>query len=89
VAIDFVINSMRESWSGQGFENLQTETGRIAGRKVFQFDMQGTLKGTSVRGRNIFLESEKAVFAIQMMVPAHVFSQMLPLLEELAATAKY
>lgn len=89
VTADYVLNMMRESWKSQGFTLNPIETGRISGRKVYLFEMQATLQGMEMKGRNVLLEGEKALFLAAMVTSAQSYQNLLPLFEELIATAKY
>lgn len=89
VTADFVINMMRKEWEAQGGEVEQIETGRIAGRMVFFNDKRVTVKGVAMKGRDIYLEGEKAIFIVSVIVRADVYPQALQLLEEMVSAAKY
>ena len=89
VTADFVINMMRKEWTAQGGEVEQIETGRIAGRKVFFNDKRISVKGVAMKGRDIYLEGEKGIFIVSVIVRADVYPQTLQLLEELVSAAKY
>ncbi len=89
ISIGFVMEAMRKAWTDQGLETLQAESGRIAGRKVFLSEARGTVKGIAFKGRNIFLEGEKAIFMVAVLAPDYAYPQVIQLLDELVATAKY
>jgi len=89
VTADWVLNMMRDSWKGQGFTLNPIETGRISGRKIYFFEMQATLQGMEMKGRNVLLEGEKAFFLAAMATSAQSYQNLLPLFEELIASAKY
>lgn len=89
ITADFVMNMMRKEWTAQGGEVEPIETGRIAGKKVFYNDKRIAAKGIPMMGRDIYLEGEKAIFIVHVIAPAHAFPQVLQLVEELVATAKY
>lgn len=89
VTADYVLNMMRESWKSQGFTLNPIETGRISGRKIYFFEMQATLQGLEMKGRNVLLEGEKALFLVAMVTSAQSYQNLVPLFEELVASAKY
>lgn len=89
ITVDFVMNTMRSQWTAQGGEVDAIETGRIAGKKVFFNDKRLNVKGIAMKGRDIYLEGEKAIFVVHMVVRADVYPQTLQLLEELVSAAKY
>lgn len=89
ITADYVLNTMRDSWKSQGFTLSPIETGRISGRKIYFFEMQATLHGMEMKGRNVLLEGEKAIFIVAMATSAKSYQNLLPLFEELIASAKY
>jgi hypothetical protein len=89
VTVDFVMNTMRTEWTGQGGEVDQIETGRIAGKKIFFYDKRLTPQGIPMKGRDIYLEGEKGIFIVAVIAKTPAYPQVLQLLEELVATAKY
>ena len=89
VTADFVINMMRKEWAAQGGEVGPNETGRIAGRKVVFNDQTITAQGLAMKGRSVYLEGEKGIFIVSVIVRADVYPQTLQLLEELVSAAKY
>ena len=89
VTVDFVVGLMRKEWIAQGGEVEALETGRIAGKKVVQYDKRLTFQGTPMKGRDICLESEKGIFVVAVIVREDAYPQTLQLLEELVSAAKY
>lgn len=89
ITVDFVISMMRKEWAAQGGEVEQIETGRIAGKKVFFNDKRISVKGIAMKGRDIYLEGEKGIFIVSVVVRTDAYPQTLQLLEELVSAAKY
>ncbi len=89
ITVNFVIGTMRKEWIAQGGEVEPIETGRIAGKKVHHYEKRLNVKGIAMKGRDIYLEGEKAVFVVHMIVRADAYPPTLQLLEDLVATAKY
>ncbi len=94
--VDFVINWRRDAFAKLGAETEPT-TGRIAGKKIWLIEKRHTnrmsLGGKDIvlemKGSDIILEGEKAIFLLGFFAHAPAYPEARQLLEELAATAKY
>ncbi len=89
VPADMVLQIMRDSFAQQGMQTGPVETGRIAGKKVYQFWIRLERSGQVVKGDVVMCEGDKSFFMIQFTANSVAYDAARPLFNDVLEKVKY